>query len=288
VQGYDPTLDYSRLAEAALAVRAGALWVVSNADATVPTERGLLPGNGSLVALVRTATGGEPLVVGKPELAMHEESVRRSRARRPLIVGDRLDTDVEAGVRANTPTLLVLTGVASPRELFRGAPQQRPTYVSADLRGLLRPHPATRPGRFGSPAGGGAGGTTATCGSWICTVRDGVLAWERTGDTGPDAVPGGTGLVPGGTGLVPGRGGVERTGGARGGPAGGLDDPPGVHGVHGAPRAGRGVEGGGEAVGDDGLDALRAACLAGWLAADSGEPVRGFAGDPPAGCEDLP
>jgi len=91
VQGFDPELTYARLAEGALAVRAGARWVASNADLTVPTERGIAPGNGSLVAMIRAATGAEPLVTGKPEPAMHAESMRRSRAVREA--QGRLDDD---------------------------------------------------------------------------------------------------------------------------------------------------------------------------------------------------
>ncbi|WP_083401922.1 MULTISPECIES: HAD-IIA family hydrolase [Pseudofrankia] len=228
VQGFDPDLTYQRLAEAALAVRAGALWVASNADLTVPTERGLAPGNGALVAMVRAATGAEPLVTGKPEPAMHAESMRRSGARRPVIVGDRLDTDIESGARTGTPTLLVLTGVATASELLAAAPRHRPTLLADDLRGLLRPHP---PARL-TPAG------RARCGAWECHVDDaGTLQWhERAAD-----------------------------------PSGGLD----------------GGEGGDAGVPDDGLDALRAACLASWAAFDAGQPPRRVARDRPRACGDL-
>ena len=180
VQGFDPELTYARLAEGALAVRAGVPWVASNADLTVPTERGIAPGNGSLVAMIRAATGAEPLVTGKPEPAMHAESVRRSRARRPIIVGDRLDTDIEAGTRSGTPTLLVLTGVTSGRELLAAEPAHRPTLLAADLRGLLRPHPAAEV----LPEG------AARCGAWTCHVdSDGTLRWRQlaAGRPGPPA-----------------------------------------------------------------------------------------------------
>ena len=175
VQGFDPELTYTRLAEAALAIRAGALWVASNADLTVPTERGLAPGNGALVAMIRAATGAEPVVTGKPEPAMHAESVRRSAARRPIIVGDRLDTDIEAGTRSDTPSLLVLTGVTTPGDLLTAAPPHRPTLLAADLRGLLRPH---APARFD------ADGHAARCGAWECRVADdGTLSWRESSAT---------------------------------------------------------------------------------------------------------
>jgi HAD superfamily hydrolase (TIGR01450 family) len=142
VQGYAAGLGYADLAETALAVRAGAVWVATNLDATIPTPRGQLPGNGALVALVATATGRRPdASAGKPERALHDESVRRSAARHPLVVGDRLDTDVEAANRAGCDSLLVLTGVTDEPMLLAAPPQQRPTYVGADLSALLRAHP---------------------------------------------------------------------------------------------------------------------------------------------------
>jgi glycerol 3-phosphatase-2 len=142
VQGYAEELAYADLAEAALAVRAGAVWVASNLDATIPTARGELPGNGALVALVATATGRRPdASAGKPERALHDEAVRRTGARRPLVVGDRLDTDVEGANRTGCDSLLVLTGVTDAAALLAAPPQQRPTYVAADLGALLVPYP---------------------------------------------------------------------------------------------------------------------------------------------------
>ncbi len=143
VQGYDPLLTYADLAEAALAVRAGAVWVACNLDATIPTPRGQLPGNGSLVALVAHATGRRPdAAAGKPERALHDEAVRRTGAVRPLVVGDRLDTDIEGAVRAGCDSLLVLTGVADEAALLAAPEGRRPTYVGLDLGALLVAHPA--------------------------------------------------------------------------------------------------------------------------------------------------
>ena len=143
VQGYAPGLTYADLAEAALAVRGGAVWVATNLDATIPTPRGELPGNGSLVALVAHATGRRPdAAAGKPERALHDEAVRRTGARRPLVVGDRLDTDVEGAVRAGCDSLLVLTGVTDEAALLAAPPGRRPPYVGRDLGALLVAHPA--------------------------------------------------------------------------------------------------------------------------------------------------
>lgn len=150
VLGYDPDLNYRRLAEASLAIRRGALFVACNRDATVPTPRGPLPGMGALTALVVTGSGCEPLVAGKPELALHAESVRRSGAQRPLVVGDRLDTDCEGARRAGTPSLLVLTGVTDVAALCAAGPLQRPDLIAADLRGLLAAHPPASGGRCGA------------------------------------------------------------------------------------------------------------------------------------------
>jgi hypothetical protein len=83
-----------------------------------------------------------PLVAGKPEPPLHHESVLRTGAERPLVVGDRLDTDIEGAQRVDADSLLVLTGVTSPAEAILAAPAQRPTYLAEDLAGLLEPHPA--------------------------------------------------------------------------------------------------------------------------------------------------
>jgi glycerol-1-phosphatase len=142
VQGYGPGIDYPMLAEAGLAVRAGAWYVAANVDATLPTARGIQPGNGSLVQVIVTATGQQPVVAGKPEPPLHSEAVTRTGARRPLVVGDRLDTDIEGAVRVGADSLLVLTGVTRPADVVLAPPRRRPTYLARDLAGLLESHPA--------------------------------------------------------------------------------------------------------------------------------------------------
>jgi HAD superfamily hydrolase (TIGR01450 family) len=138
VQGYGPKVGWADLAEAAVAVRGGAQWVATNTDRTLPSPRGPLPGNGSLVAALRTALGREPdLVVGKPEPELFATAARRVGAKRPLVVGDRLDTDVEGAVRAGMDSLLVLTGVSGPADLVAAPPERRPTFVAPDLAGLF-------------------------------------------------------------------------------------------------------------------------------------------------------
>ena len=169
VQGYAPDISYSMLAEGGLAVAAGALFVASNADRTLPSRRGRQPGNGSLLAVIATATGVQPLVAGKPEPPLHRESVLRTGAKNPLVVGDRLDTDIEAAHRVGADSLLVLTGVTGPAEAVLAPPSQRPTYLAEDLAGLLEPHPGIteEDGAF-------------SCGGWAARLDGGWL--ELTGD----------------------------------------------------------------------------------------------------------
>ena len=169
VQGYAPDISYPMLAEGGLAVAAGALFVASNADRTLPSRRGRQPGNGSLLQVIATATGVRPLVAGKPEPPLHRESVLRTGAKNPLVVGDRLDTDIEAAHRVGADSLLVLTGVTGPAEAVLAPPSQRPTYLAEDLAGLLEPHPGIteEDGAF-------------SCGGWAARLDGGWL--ELAGD----------------------------------------------------------------------------------------------------------
>jgi len=171
IQGYAPDIGYPLLAEGALAVQAGALFVVSNADKTLPSARGRQPGNGSLSRVIATATGQEPLVAGKPEPPLHAESVARTGARHPLVVGDRLDTDIEGAVRVGADSMLVLTGVTHPADAVLAPPHQRPTYLAPDLSGLLTPHPPVT-----------QDGAGFTCGGWHATWQPPRLALGGGGD----------------------------------------------------------------------------------------------------------
>jgi HAD superfamily hydrolase (TIGR01450 family) len=138
VQGYGPAVAYADLAEASIAIRAGARWIATNTDRTLPTPRGPLPGNGSLVAALATALERQPdEVVGKPEPGLFVTAARQAGASRPLVVGDRLDTDIEGAVRAGMDSLLVLTGVSRPAELLAAPAERRPTHLAPDLSGLF-------------------------------------------------------------------------------------------------------------------------------------------------------
>jgi glycerol-1-phosphatase len=166
VQGYGPRVGWPELAEACVAIRAGARWVATNTDATLPSPRGPLPGNGSLVAALSTALGGrEPdSVVGKPHPELFAVATRLVGAHRPLVVGDRLDTDIAGAINAGMASLLVLTGVSRPLDLLRAGPDQRPTYVATDLSGLSKDDDRLRVPPFQNGA---------TAQGWRA-VRDGV------------------------------------------------------------------------------------------------------------------
>lgn len=142
VQGFAPDVDWLQLAEAGYAIQAGAWHVASNRDLTQPKDRGIAPGNGSLVNVVVAATGIEPDSAGKPAPTMFLLAVERAGAHAPLVVGDRLDTDLAGARAAGIPGLLVFTGVSSPRDAILAAPEERPSYLAADLTALLDAHPA--------------------------------------------------------------------------------------------------------------------------------------------------
>ena len=172
VQGFGPGIDYAKLAEGGLAVRAGALFVATNADSTIPSGRGTAPGNGSLLQVIEHATGVAPIVAGKPEPPLHHESVIRTGAKHPLVIGDRLDTDIEAAYNTGTDSLLVLTGVDNPRTVTLAPPHQRPTYIAADLQALQAPYPAVTTDESG-----------ARCGGWTAVAHsEGPLTLSGDGD----------------------------------------------------------------------------------------------------------
>jgi glycerol 3-phosphatase-2 len=166
VQGFGPGIDYGRLAEGGIAVRAGALFVATNADSTIPNARGTAPGNGSLLKVIEYATGKVPVVAGKPEPPLHRESVIRTGAQHPLVIGDRLDTDIEAAYNTGTDSLLVLTGVDNARSVTLAPAHRRPTYIAETLDALLQPYPDVTV----TESGAGCGGWTASAG------EDGTLA----------------------------------------------------------------------------------------------------------------
>ncbi|MCJ7676290.1 MAG: HAD hydrolase-like protein, partial [Anaerolineales bacterium] len=131
-------VTWDKLTEAALAIRAGAMFLATNLDPTFPSERGLVPGAGALIAVLETATGCHPVVIGKPEPYLYLQALEflQTPAAATLVLGDRIETDIVGGQRAGMPTGLLLTGVTT-RELLAASPHQ-PDWVFEDLRAAAR------------------------------------------------------------------------------------------------------------------------------------------------------
>lgn len=138
VVGLDPRLTYRTLALAVDAVRAGARFIATNRDPVYPTEAGLRPGAGAIVAAVETASGVTPISIGKPEPALLEEAASTvgARASDAIVVGDGLLTDLAAAHAVGARSVLMLTGVTSRRQLEALAPSERPDEVAADAAEL--------------------------------------------------------------------------------------------------------------------------------------------------------
>lgn len=159
VQGFTPEIGWKELAEAAFALNAhggpdaatpGIPWIATNMDWTIPVARGIAPGNGTLVSAVHTAVGRFPLVAGKPETPIFEEARRRFAAATPLVVGDRLDTDILGANRAGMASAIVLTGIDRAKQLLAADAKSRPDFILADLRGLHEPYPVVEQRRGGA------------------------------------------------------------------------------------------------------------------------------------------
>ena len=177
VQGFHPDVGWRQLSEASFAIQAGLPWFASNTDMTIPTARGIAPGNGSLVQAIRNATGASPIVAGKPEKALFDETIERVGGQDPLVVGDRLDTDIDGAINAGTDSLAVLTGVSTLQEIVDAPPKHRPTFVSADLAGLNEAHAEIE-----------YDADRARCGSATALVRDDVVSVEAGDPTSVDAL----------------------------------------------------------------------------------------------------
>ncbi|QTH58890.1 HAD-IIA family hydrolase [Corynebacterium hindlerae] len=149
LHGHNPETGWAELSEAALAIRGGAAYLASNLDSTLPMERGLHVGNGSMVAAVVNATGVSPRSAGKPEPAMFHLAAEKLQAQRPLAVGDRLDTDIAGGIAAGMDTLQVITGVSGHRDILNAPPAQRATMIAEDMTALFAAADTLRPGPQG-------------------------------------------------------------------------------------------------------------------------------------------
>ncbi|ARC56597.1 putative hydrolase YutF [Frondihabitans sp. 762G35] len=143
IQGFAPEVGWKDLAEASFALAEDIPWVATNQDWTIPQERGIAPGNGTLVSAVHTAVGKLPLVAGKPEKAIFDAAVERFGASKPLFIGDRLDTDIAGAVKAGITSAIVLTGIDRAKQILAAPETSRPDYILGDLRELHEEYPAT-------------------------------------------------------------------------------------------------------------------------------------------------
>jgi 4-nitrophenyl phosphatase len=129
VMGIDRGINYEKLSKACLAVRNGAVFISTNGDIAIPTEQGLLPGNGSLTSVVSVSTQVQPIFIGKPESVIVEQALRVLGVPKEetIMVGDNYDTDILAGINAGIDTLLVHTGVTTKERLKQY--KEQPTHV---------------------------------------------------------------------------------------------------------------------------------------------------------------
>jgi len=143
IQGFAPTVGWTQLAEASFALHTGIPWVATNTDWTIPVARGVAPGNGTLVSAVHLAVGRLPVFAGKPERAIFDFARDKFSASNPLVIGDRLDTDILGASRSGMRSALVLTGIDGPKQALAAAEEQQPTYILGDLRELSLDYPDT-------------------------------------------------------------------------------------------------------------------------------------------------
>ena len=149
VQGFSPEVGWEQLAQASFALAEqdnGDVipWIATNNDWTFPLERGIAPGNGTLVSAVHIAVQRLPEFAGKPQKAIFETAFSRFGTRNALMIGDRLDTDIQGANESGISSAFVLTGVDRPKQLLAAAPNMRPNYIIADLAGLNEPYPSTQ------------------------------------------------------------------------------------------------------------------------------------------------
>ncbi|MFC6154602.1 HAD-IIA family hydrolase [Nocardioides yefusunii] len=169
--GYGPDVVWKTIMAGAARVRAGVPWTASNTDRTFPTPAGPLPGHGLLVKLIQEYSGVTPRVAGKPERPLLDATIARNSAQRPVMVGDRLDTDIEGGRNADVDTILVLTGVTGLSELVAATPRLRPHFICPTLESAFVPQGVPTRTEAGAHALGG----------WSARVEAGELRVEGAG-----------------------------------------------------------------------------------------------------------
>jgi len=156
IQGYWPDMPWRILDFAAEILRSGVPWVATNMDMTIPTPTGVAPGNGTVVQALGQSVNRKPTVVaGKPQTPLMQQSIDRTGAKRPLVVGDRLDTDIHGANNVGVDSLLVLSGVTTLTEVLLAPVELRPTYIAWDACEILKPQ-----------TGVSFVGKVASCGGW--------------------------------------------------------------------------------------------------------------------------
>ncbi|MGR8980406.1 MAG: HAD-IIA family hydrolase [Gammaproteobacteria bacterium] len=136
VCGKDQTLTWDKLATATLNIRAGAKFIGTNADTTLPTEHGITHGNGAILAALETATGVSPVIIGKPEPIMYRQamSILGAKTCETVAIGDRLETDILGAVRAGIRSIMVLSGISTEEDIKTAG--YRPTWVLPDIQSV--------------------------------------------------------------------------------------------------------------------------------------------------------
>jgi glycerol-1-phosphatase len=169
IQGYWPDMPFRMLEFAASVLQTGVPWVATNLDMTIPTPTGVAPGNGTMVtALGHTANRIPTVVAGKPQIPLMQQSIDRTNAKRPLVVGDRLDTDIHGANNVGVDSLLVLSGVTTIEEILVAPPELRPTYLAWDASSVLEAQTGTE-----------TTNQITTCGGW--KVANGDLLGQGDG-----------------------------------------------------------------------------------------------------------
>jgi HAD superfamily hydrolase (TIGR01450 family) len=181
IQGFSPDVGWRQLAEASYALARdaegnGIPWVATNTDWSIPQERGIAPGNGTLVSAVHSAVGILPVVAGKPERPIFDEAIARFGAAHPVFIGDRLDTDILGANRAGIPSIMVLTGIDGAKQVIAAAPEERPHFLLEDLRGLDEPYPVIEAGEDSD------GSIVTKVGDAIVRRRETTLTIEQVGE----------------------------------------------------------------------------------------------------------
>ena len=153
IQGFAPDVSWKDLAQASFAVQNGAIWIATNQDWTIPLEAGIAPGNGTLVGAVHTAVGILPDFAGKPFRPIFDQAFEQLGVKNPLMVGDRIDTDIRGANAVGIDSACVLTGIATRKELIGAKREDRPTYIIEDLSDLFASYPLSKQTKRGYQVG---------------------------------------------------------------------------------------------------------------------------------------